>query len=246
MFVVYFFPSTLRYLKKSSKHGAKTPTTNLNDSKLEDGEDKEAMSSHKDEDKGDDDKVEPPAKKKKKCGMNKNRPRPAKIDFKQQLCNSIGRGEECTYGDKCRYLHDVVEYMTKYKPLDIGESCVNFEKFGNCIYGVTCRYGKKHISKDFKNIVNVKLYEESAALRTRNVLSKELTISLRKKKYEFPNAEEYLKHLSKVKAEGKPYSELGSLRRLPTKPEGAVTDEDVIKLRPQEKKKVKYSQIKPL
>ena len=175
----------------------------------------------------------------KKRGMNKNRPRAAKLDFSEQLCNTFARGEECTYGDKCRYLHDVAEYVERHKPPDIGESCVNFEKFGKCIYGVTCRYGKKHISEDFKNIVNAELYEETASLRTKSVLSKELTVSLRKKNYEFPRVETYLKHLAEVKAEGKPNSELGNLARLPAKCEGAVTDEDVIKLRPQEKKKVK-------
>jgi len=41
-----------------------------------------------------------------------------------------------------------------------------------------------------------------------------------------------------VKAEGKPNSELGSLSKICEKSEGAVTDEDVIKLRPEEKKKV--------
>lgn len=171
--------------------------------------------------------------------MNKNRPRAAKLDFKQQLCTSIAKGEECCYGDeKCKYLHDIKKYVENYKPPDIGETCVNFEKFGKCIYGLTCRYGKEHISKSFENIVNMELYDESAPLRTKNVLSKELTFSLRKKKYEFPDADTYLKHLAKVKAEGQPNSELRSLSRVCVKAEGALTDEDVIKLRPEEKKKV--------
>ena len=228
-------------MKKSLKRTSKATSENLVDNiKLEDIEEKKVESNKKDED-GDKDSGEPPAKKKKKRGMNKNRPRAAKLDFNQQLCNSICRGEDCSYGDKCRYLHDVAEYMAKYKPADIGEWCVNFDKFGKCIYGVTCRYGKKHISEDFKNIVNEKLYEETAALRTKNVLSKDLTMLLRKKSYEFPNAEAYLNHLAKVKAEGEQNSGLGSLVRPSSKPAGAVTDEDVIKLRPQEKKKVKYT-----
>lgn len=239
--LIFFSVKSLlnRYLKRSSKHKTKTTTSTeeLDDNKVKDFKNKEVISSHKDDDK-DEDSGEPPAKKKKKRGMNKNRPRAAKLDFNQQLCISICRGEECMYGDKCRYLHDITEYVTKCKPPDIGENCVNFETFGKCIYGVTCRYGKKHVSNDFQNIVNGELYEETSALRTKNVLSKELTISLRKKKYEFPKAEAYLKHLAKVKAEGKPNSELGNLARLPEKPEGAITDEDVIKLRPQEKKKV--------
>lgn len=224
---------TNRYLKKTTKCVASTAS--LDESKRR--EDKEIPSNTKE--KNEKDKSgEPPAKKKKR-GMNKNRPRAAKLDFKQQLCTNIVRGEECGYGDeKCKYLHDIKKYVENYKPANIGENCVNFEKFGKCIYGVTCRYGKKHLSESFKNTVNTELYEESATLRTKNVLSKELMFSLRKKKYEFPKADTYLKHLTKVKAEGKPYSELGNLLRIGEKPEGAVTDEDVIKLRPEEKKKV--------
>lgn len=228
-------------MKKSLKRVSKSTTAeNLDDNKLEDIEEKQAkvVSNQKDQD-GDQDSGEPPSKKKKKRGMNKNRPRAAKLDFSHQLCNSISRGEDCSYGNKCRYLHDVAEYMTKHKPVDVGEQCVNFEKFGKCIYGVTCRYGKKHISEDFNNIVNEKLYEETAASRTKNVLSKDLMILLRKKTYEFPNAEAYLNHLAKVKADGKPNSELGNLVRPSSKAAGAITDEDVIKLRPQEEKEVK-------
>lgn len=221
-------------------------TTTVNSDQHEDSEgveDKEVESnSHKEEIEGDK-TGEPPAKKKKKRGMNKNRPRAVQLDFKVQLCNSIARGEECAYGDKCRYLHDVTEYMEKYKASDIGENCVNFEKFGYCIYGVTCRYGKKHISMDLRNVVNAELYEETGSLRTKSVLSKELTNVLRKRKYEFPQAETYLKHLAKVKAEEKPNSELGNLARIPAKLEGPASDEDVIKLRPEEKKKVKWSKF---
>lgn len=224
---------TNRYLKKTKKCAASAAS--LDQSKA--SEDKEIPSTSKEKNE-DDGSGEPPPKKKKR-GMNKNRPRAAKLDFKQQLCTSIAKGEECSYGDeKCKYLHDIKKYMENYKPPDIGETCVNFEKFGKCIYGVTCRYGKKHISKSFENIVNTESYDESSPLRTKSVLSKDLTFSLRKKKYEFPKADTYLKHLAKVKAEGKPYSELGSLLRIGEKAEGAVTDEDVIKLRPEEKKKV--------
>ena len=205
--------------------------------KSEASKDKETQSTNEDNEEGE--SGEPPAKKKKKRGMNKNRPRAAKLDSKQQLCTSIAKGEKCGYGDdKCRYMHDIKAYMENYKLPDIGETCVNFEKFGKCIFGVTCRYGKSHISKGLKNVVNKELYEETAPLRTKTVLSKELMIALRKKKYEFTNSDTFLKQLAKVKAEGKPNSELGSLSKICEIPEGAVADDDVIKLRPEEKKKV--------
>ena len=169
--------------------------------------------------------------------MNKARHRAAKLDFSQQLCTSVVKGELCAYGENCRYLHDIEKYVTDHKLPDIGETCVNFEKYGKCIYGITCRYGKKHISQNYENIVNEELYKETAPSMTRTVLSKELTFSLRKKQYEFPKADTFLAQLAKVKAEGKEYSELGSLQRPCPKSAGAITDEDVIKLRPQETKK---------
>lgn len=183
-----------------------------------------------------DNQDEPPAKRRKQRGMNKNRPRAVQLDFKQQLCGSVSRGDKCEYGDRCRYLHDAMEYVSKYKLPDVGDSCVHFEKFGKCIFGLTCRYGKKHITESFQNIVNLELHEKTAALRTKNVLSRDLVVSLRKKTYPFPRSGEYLKHLQKVKDEGHPNNELGSLVRHA----GAVTDEDVIRLRPEEKTKVQW------
>ena len=222
-----------RYLKKTSK--TVTSKTDLVESEA--SKDKEMESTNEDNEEGE--SGEPPAKKKKKHGMNKNRPRAVKLDVKQQLCTSIAKGEQCWYGeDRCKYLHDIKKYMENYKLPDIGETCINFEKFGQCTYGVTCRYGKSHISKTFKNIVNKELYKETAPLRTKTTLSKELMFALRKKNYEFTKTDTFLKHLATVKAEGKPNSELGSLAKICEKPEGAVTDEDVIKLRPEEKKKV--------
>lgn len=223
-----------RYLKKVSKTAASKASSDEGKASCNEAEKKRPVS----EDQNDSNKSGEPSKKKKKRGMNKARPRAAKLDFSRQLCTSVVKGEECAYGNECRYLHDVEKYMTDHKLPDIGETCVNFEKYGKCIYGITCRYGKKHISQNYENVVNEELYKETAPSVTNNVLSKELTFSLRKKQYEFPKADMYVAHLAKVKAEGKANSELESLPRPCLKTAGAITDEDVIKLRPQEKKKV--------
>lgn len=222
-----------RYLKKVSKSAANKVSSDESKASCSEAEKKRPVC----EDESDNNKAGEPSKKKKKRGMNKARPRAAKLDFRQQLCTSVVKGELCAYGENCRYLHDIEKYVTDHKLPDIGETCVNFEKYGKCIYGITCRYGKKHISQNYENIVNEELYKETASSMTRTVLSKELTFSLRKKQYEFPKADMFLAQLAKVKAEGKEYSELGSLQRPCPKSAGAITDEDVIKLRPQEKKK---------
>lgn len=232
-------PIKAEFLKKSSKcfRRMSYPGTN-SDGKLQyhDEEDHETRQRGMDQTT-----AEPPIKRMKKRGMNKNRPRPAQLDFNQQLCSSISRGDNCEYGDKCRYLHDVVEYVSKYKLPDIGSSCVNFEKFGKCIFGVTCRYGRKHISENFKNVVDAELFEKTATLRTKNTLNRELVVSLRKRTYPFPHSSEYLKHLEEFKAQPEPYGERESLERLFSKPSGAITDEDVIRLRPEEKRKINFA-----
>lgn len=221
------------YLKKSLKCLRKVNDTGATSfGKLED---QGNVSSERDTNH--DNQEQPPAKRRKQRGMNKNRPRAVQLDFKQQLCGSVSRGDKCEYGDRCRYLHDAMEYVSKYKLPDVGDSCVHFEKFGKCIFGLTCRYGKKHVTESFQNIVNLELYEKTAALRTKNVLSRDLVVSLRKKTYPFPRSGEYLKHLQKVKDEGHPNNELGSLVRH----SGAVTDEDVIRLRPEEKRKINFA-----
>lgn len=75
------------------------------------------------------------------------------------------------------------------KPEDIGPVCVNFEKYGRCQYGISCRYGKSHISEDFQNIINEDLYKEMSDRKVvRNVLSKEIQHKLWKKKYNFDKA----------------------------------------------------------
>lgn len=186
---------------------------------------------------------EPPQKKSKVRGMNKNRPRHlARTDPSKKLCPAIIRETECSYGDRCKFIHDIAKYMALKLP-DIGNVCVNYEKFGKCPYGVTCRYGKSHITEDFKNCVNEK-HAGVIGPRTVNTLSKDLQTKLRKKKYNFSKADEYLKHLDDVVNNAKPISELckvpqnGSIKTV-----GALTDEDTVRLLPDEKTKVCFKNL---
>ena len=55
------------------------------------------------------------------------------------------------FGEKCNYSHDLESFIANLLP-DIGETCVNFKLFGKCRYGVTCRFGKEHLTEDLKNI----------------------------------------------------------------------------------------------
>lgn len=99
-------------------------------------------------------------KKMKVKGRNKQRP-VTHIKSKDKLCPTIFQEKECSFGEKCKFSHDIKGFMES-KPKDIGSHCFMFETYGKCPYGLACRYGSKHISEDFKNIVNQELYEKKS------------------------------------------------------------------------------------
>lgn len=37
----------------------------------------------------------------------------------------------CFYGEKCKFLHDVADYMST-KPADLGDTCYIYDTFGRC------------------------------------------------------------------------------------------------------------------
>jgi tRNA-dihydrouridine synthase 3 len=93
-------------------------------------------------------------------GRNKQRP-VTHIKAKDKLCPTIFQEKDCRFGEKCKFSHDVKSFM-ETKPKDISPECIVFESFGKCPFGVACRYGSKHISEEYKNIVNQELYEEKS------------------------------------------------------------------------------------
>ncbi|CAM9351944.1 unnamed protein product, partial [Ectocarpus sp. 8 AP-2014] len=82
-------------------------------------------------------------KGKGKRGRNKKRPkddRPAQADT---LCQHLSDGRPCTYGERCRFAHDVKAYLEK-KPPDIAETCPIWDARGCCPSGLKCRFGGAH------------------------------------------------------------------------------------------------------
>ncbi|XP_019412634.1 PREDICTED: tRNA-dihydrouridine(47) synthase [NAD(P)(+)]-like [Crocodylus porosus] len=235
---------------------------------------------------------EEPRERKRARGQNKNRPcmKPNHYE-RDRLCSSVTQehAENCRFGSQCRFLHDVGEYMA-VKPADLGDSCVLFQTFGKCIYGVTCRFAKTHLGEDYRNLVNEDLVKQwEGKSQVRNNLSKELQQQLRKKKVCFEKANKYLCQLAKAgskvgnkatsgsagekgvtnctasrsspESEGLKHGEEAQDLQVPTeggdapkpvapqspcptsesensavKTVGSVTDEDIVKLRPCEKK----------
>ena len=151
-----------------------------------------------------DDMQPPPAKRVRRRGQNKSRPRPAFIPFSEMLCPSCyhgdGSGSTCKFGEKCRYTHDIAKYMSS-KPPDISNECYLFKMYGKCPYGRACRFAKSHLSDDFESIVDESLYDPGRPERTLNVISRSLQEKLRKRQLIFTRSEAYLKRLKEIKKE---------------------------------------------
>ncbi|KAM8767609.1 tRNA-dihydrouridine(47) synthase [NAD(P)(+)]-like [Acanthopagrus schlegelii] len=195
--------------------------------------------------------------------------KPTTYDEKRLCLSVVKENRECTFGDKCHFHHDIAEYLAT-KPADIGESCYLYDTFGKCAFGVTCRYAKAHTTPDLKTMENaelIKTYEGRSTVK--NSLSKDLQNSLRKRSVPFKKSAEYLKTLSNSKdkreqqrngdacaagvcadptgveqqnaaTEANKQPQASPEKQPPVKTVGPLTDEDVIKLRPCEKKQVDF------
>uniref|UniRef100_A0A8C9RJL2 tRNA-dihydrouridine(47) synthase [NAD(P)(+)] n=1 Tax=Scleropages formosus TaxID=113540 RepID=A0A8C9RJL2_SCLFO len=219
------------------------------------------------------DAVEPPGKKikleeqtedrkekedgKKARGQFKCRPHRKPHNYDIRLCPSVvqERADKCFYGDKCKFFHDIAEYMS-VKPEDIGERCHLFDTFGRCQYSVTCRFAKAHTGEGFKNLVNEELLKKhEGRLMVKNALDKDLQRRLRKKQVSFKASEAYLKTINKTASQGASKKKAAECQALQCSngdastagqdgqnctTVGALTDADLIKLRPSEKKQVDF------
>ncbi|NXO83440.1 DUS3L synthase, partial [Sitta europaea] len=195
--------------------------------------------------------------KKRARGQNKSRPCMKPSCYEQsRLCPSVTQGcaGQCPFGPRCRFLHDVSQYLAA-KPADLGQRCVLFDTFGRCPYGVTCRFGQAHLGHGHQNLENAALARQwEGKVLVRNGLSKELQQQLRKRKFCFQKAEEFLRGLRGGKggkatggstevsnctaALGDSPGSPGAEGAPPIPTLGPLTDEDVTKLRPCEKKKL--------
>lgn len=144
---------------------------------------------------------EPPSKK-QKCsksvlkGQNKSRNCTYYQHPNEHLCSNLIDGREegsCQY-DKCKFLHNIEEYLEK-KPKDIEKTCYVYSIKGRCPRGLTCRYGNNHIQNG-KNIIDEIKYDKW--IKNENsykTLSKENMLKLRKKLYDFTNSNEAVKKI---------------------------------------------------
>ncbi|KAJ8955586.1 hypothetical protein NQ318_001416 [Aromia moschata] len=205
----------------------------------------------------DDDDNHPPLKKqkfskKKLKGQNKSRGPTFRINKESELCSSlIMRGDTnetpACHKVNCPFLHDIQKYL-EIKPKDIGDTCYNYQISGTCSRGLTCRFGFEHITSDGKNKINEKQRQkfETEGSHTKNQLRHDIQIALRKRNYNF-ELSALIKYYNTSKAKKLDFRIMKkvTLKMLKKKSEnkliGAITDEDIIKLRQREKKTIDWT-----
>uniref|UniRef100_H3C1T0 tRNA-dihydrouridine(47) synthase [NAD(P)(+)] n=1 Tax=Tetraodon nigroviridis TaxID=99883 RepID=H3C1T0_TETNG len=187
-------------------------------------------------------------------GQNKSRPhiKPTTYEEKRLCLSVIQENKVCTFGDKCHFYHSVSDYMST-KPADIGERCYLYDTFGRCAYGFSCRFAKAHTTPDFKTVENADVIKAcEGRTSVKNSLSKDLQNRLRKHSVDFKKSAEYLKTLLNNKEKkthkgnatlmnSNDVSSLLSYNSTSVKTVGPLTDVDVIRLRPCEKKQVNFN-----
>lgn len=154
---------------------------------------------------GDDQALEPASKKPKLKGRNKKRPMEKRPPVGEKLCPNIIGQRICSFGDRCKFSHDIAKFMES-RPKLIGEKCYVFETFGHCPYGVTCLFAEQHMLNDMTSFTNMELHEKfsNGPPRVKNVISKDMQIRLRKKEYNFKRANKVIRQFQdKFKDKGK-------------------------------------------
>ncbi|XP_076862751.1 tRNA-dihydrouridine(47) synthase [NAD(P)(+)]-like isoform X2 [Brachyhypopomus gauderio] len=179
------------------------------------------------------------------------------------------RVNACFFGEKCKFIHDVTDYMST-KPADLGERCYLFDTFGRCSYGITCRFARAHTGPDFKNMVNEELCKMTMEMVRNSLdkdlqrrLRKRQVTFTRSETYlksiragnnrggptgktmgpEHHSPEAVVKEVGQQEQEpsaGALHVEGSVTHPCPGKTIGPLTDADVIKLRPCERKQVDF------
>ena len=172
---------------KSKMASREEVTVDTSDSKVENEEDNS----------GDNEESEPPSKKAKLKGRNKQRPRNERIMAKDKMCPAVKENRDCKFGDNCKFNHDKKDFLSKKLP-ELDGGCYLFDTFGYCQYGITCRFAGNHLTENFQNLVKDDLFEKMKSNKKfLNELDSEVRQKLWKKKYNFKRADGIVKDVQK-------------------------------------------------
>lgn len=135
-------------------------------------------------------------KKNRKRGQNKNRKFVQPRDT-VKLCDTAGSDKGCSYGDKCRFEHDIGRYIES-KPADLPGVCPVYEAIGMCPVGLKCRWLHSHFSNNAVTR-NEQVVAEAAKLNYELSRVPAQTLNdLQKKNFSFPLADQYIPYMDAV------------------------------------------------
>ena len=143
--------------------------------------------------------------------LSKNAIRKMKAELRPErsnrLCTSVTEGVACSFGSTCPFSHDSMALMSTKKP-DLPGTCRQFDVFGFCYNGFTCRFANNHVkivpqTPSVENstndpvgsamtAVNLRRPESEGGVISRddltwNTLQRDVQSLLRKKKYNYKN-----------------------------------------------------------
>ncbi|KAI9250140.1 hypothetical protein BDA99DRAFT_522968 [Phascolomyces articulosus] len=163
-------------------------------------------------------------KGRKERGANKGPRGKKRIEDEIKLCKPIALGDECTYGDSCRFSHDLEKYL-ETKPADLGDKCPQFEAFGKCRNGYKCRFLNAHMDENKKLIINQEFVEKNIP-HTRNGLTSDVQFKLAKFKYEFTKSLPFIEQLKKEIDSEESQKEVNRKRKLDQVEENDSKDQE--------------------
>lgn len=160
-------------------------------------------------------------RRQKQTGQNKAREYGSSRD-QVNLCSSRANQpefspNECQYGDKCRFEHDIRKYLSRYKREDLATFnalCPVWETKGRCPAGWKCRFlgshsqevehedGRKELvlTEDAgRKAQYAQTTVEEGEIGVANVLSPEQRFQLIKRKIVLAKSDEFLQHLEEQK-----------------------------------------------
>ncbi|KAI5288714.1 tRNA-dihydrouridine synthase 3 [Ascosphaera aggregata] len=157
------------------------------------------------------------AKREKNRGQNTNR-RYLPTRDEKQLCQSVAHSSEfspitCAWGDKCRFEHNIREYLSKYKRKDLTTFdgiCPVWKERRKCSAGWKCRFVGSHMKEvehedGRKELVLIQSNDEEKTARLNvesdgiaNSVSIEDKSRLMKRKYDLSKADTYVKWIFDV------------------------------------------------
>ncbi|XP_058062406.1 tRNA-dihydrouridine(47) synthase [NAD(P)(+)]-like [Anopheles bellator] len=199
-------------------------------------------------------------RKKKNRGQNKGRGIPFKEDDSLRLCKTLLNGsvtegaKPCPKMDTCRYSHDLDRYL-QLKPKDIDGKCYIYSLKGFCDFGVTCRFAGAHLDENNRNIYPADHKPNDSMLIT-TCLGYDLQQILRKKQYNFHKSTKIVNKFEKLQQDERTSQKEKSAETTNTgvehgkaeieeavpkpSPIGPILDEDLVKLRSAERKRINF------